>query len=316
MKLDDRAPVWPPQGEDAKKKGHSELICPALICHHLGLGEMEPAEVKRLAAWVKTRRGLDGLAAGVGSWNHRWMEALLNGLLHGWWDDMAGILKNQAQGIGGPIFRCLFGSEPMSTDYDAMRLATLLIVHSEQTLGPTLGMRANAFEILSQWAGLMGLGSVPWTEHGGEGKRFGPSFSPVGERSPKTEQWARNEIACRLLGVRSGIPRQRTEWAGAVADRVGVPQVGGYPDSPGAAMALIGDARIYGELRFLRWDGQGTLVYRPQRLNTETWSILYWFAEDATHRVYLGLPVDPASKNRGKGAPSGGWCGINEVNNE
>ncbi|HEV7671306.1 MAG TPA: hypothetical protein VGS22_22540 [Thermoanaerobaculia bacterium] len=315
---DPRGATWPPEDLRKERKGHVEAWAPVLICNCLEISDLSSRHHDLLQGWLKdTPVNLTGLAEGRGSWNWGWMIGAARGLCLADWKDFGTLLECQANGSDKKFLGLFFGTEPLSSDYDSMRLASTLVALAR---GPE-AIRPLAKKVLGRWAGLAALGAVPWTDrveyraNNGQMWYQGPSLSPVGERSPKTSEPSRNELFCRLLGHGKGKVRlARQAWACAVADALFKPK--DFPtfpfngnDVPGSALPLIGNARVWGSFRFVRYP-EGLLVQRPKRFNSLTPSALWSYAFDAKTEVQRGFPWDPNRANRGPGAPSGGECRI------
>lgn len=320
--------TWPPPG-DEDKQFHTEVAAPAAILQALGaeITINPPAEnlaLARLASrprtlrdWLATKSGgADGLiAGGARSWNHPQLLMAARGLVFGDWGDAGKLMAMQAGRIPGEgAARWLDGEEPRSTDYDPYRWAAEVIFASDRAPAE---IRADAREVLKRQMGLALLGAVPWTDQGDEfrnkrGDLFyrGPTLSPVGERSPKTSNPDLLGLFCRLVLGKNDLS-DREGWGSTVADILGVPALlptaGPAPLSdPAFALRLLGDARVFGEIRFVEYP-EGRLVYRPNQLNPNTPSALWSFASHAEQRQRRGFPF-PEGKNRGKGAPRSLGC--------
>jgi hypothetical protein len=325
--------IWPPPG-DENKQFHNEVAAPAAILQALGaditvgpprenLAQARLASrPKSLEEWLDTK-GSDagGLILGGGrSWNHPQLLMAARGLVFGDWGDAGKLMAMQAGRIPGEgMAAVLDGEEPRSTDYDPYRWAAELIFASDKAPAE---IRADAREVLRRQLGLALLGAVEWTDEGDEfrnarGELFyrGPTLSPVGERSPKTSNPDLLGLFCRLALGRDDLC-DREGWACTVADIVGAealiePQILSPFDDPNLALKLLGDAKAFGEFRFVEYP-EGRLVMRPKQLNSNTPSALWSFADHVTKRQVRGFPFDPSKKNRGEGAPTSVGCTIEE----
>ncbi|HXU44227.1 MAG TPA: hypothetical protein VN783_01770, partial [Thermoanaerobaculia bacterium] len=275
---DSRAATWPPEDAGKANRAHVEVWAPALICHRLGLSEISPESLAILNDWLADARvGLKGLTEGRGSWNWGWMIGAARGLWLDDWTEFGALLEAQATGASEGFLGLFFGAEPLSSDYDSMRIAATLIALAR---GPE-AIRPAALEVLRRWVGFAALGAVPWTDEteyraaNGQSWYEGPSLSPVGERSPKTSEPSRSELFCRFLGDTDKVRRTRQGWACAVADAVGMPPAFDFDwnDQAASALKLIGNARIWSTFRFVRYP-EGLLVWREKRRNTLTPSAL------------------------------------------
>lgn len=327
-----RAPrfQWPPPG-DEDKQFHNEVAAPAVILRELGAdiaigppaarGKGGKPQWSSLDDWLKsTDSGMSGLTLGGGrSWNHPQLLMAARGLALGDWGDAGKLMAMQAGRIPGEgMAAFLDGEEPRSTDYDPYRWAAELVFASR---GP-IDIRVASRITLSRQIALAALGAVPWTDTSGDfsgakGQLWhrGPTLSPVGERSPKTSNADQLGIFQRLARGAGGTGREG--FAGSVADicRVGSGGIVGDrlslesgPDHPRRALALLGDAKVYGSFLF-RMYPEGLLVMRPEQLNSNTPSALWSFADHATKRQTRGWPF-PEGKQRGKGAAKPLGCAI------
>lgn len=320
--------TWPPPG-DEDKQFHTEVAAPAAILQELGadITVNPPAEnlaLARLASrprtlkdWLATKgAGADGLiAGGARSWNHPQLLMAARGLVLGDWGDAAKLMAMQAGRIPGEgAAQWLDGEEPRSTDYDPYRWAAEVIFASDKAPAE---IRADAREVLRRQLGLALLGAVAWTDEGEEFRNArgqlwyrGPTLSPVGERSPKTSNPDLLGLFGRLALGKDDLC-DREGWGSVVADILGAPlliepQILSPFDDPNLALQLLGDARVFGEFRFVEYP-EGRLVYRPNQLNPNTPSALWSFANHAEKRQLRGFPFPPG-KNRGKGAPRSLGC--------
>jgi len=325
--------TWPPPG-DEDKQFHNEVAAPAAILQALGadITVGPPSEnlaqarlasrPKSLEEWLATKNSeAGGLILGGGrSWNHPQLLMAARGLVLDDWGDAGKLMAMQAGRIPGEgMAAVLDGEEPRSTDYDPYRWAAGLIFASDRAPAE---IRADAREVLRRQLGLALLGAVAWTDEGDEfrnarGELFyrGPTLSPVGERSPKTSNPDLLGLFCRLALGKDDLC-DREGWACVVADIVGAEaliesQILSPFDDPNLALKLLGDAKVFGEFRFVEYP-EGRLVMRPNQLNSNTPSALWSFADHATKRQVRGFPFDPAQKNRGKGAPRSIGCSIED----
>lgn len=326
--------VWPPPG-DKSKQFHTEVAAPAIICRELGLDvQIGPPATKdakgkairpkwsSIDEWLRddASSGMGGLTlGGARSWNHPQLEMCARGLALGDWGDSARAMAMQAGRIEGEgVAHFLDGEEPRSTDYDPFRWACELVFAAKH---PDQETRRDAIRVLQRQMALAALGAVDWTDQGPEYRNArgelwynGATLSPVGERSPKTSNPDQLGLFERL--ARNGNGNAREGFAGAVADAVGIRGIMGDrlglvsgPDHPRRALAMLGNAKVFGSFRFVEYP-EGRLVMRPEQKNPNTPSALWSWADHATKRQTRGYPFDPAAKNRGGGAPRSLGCTI------